>query len=93
MGIKLGTSHTKARTLTNSVNLCSFSLNSFCNFLADTKMPLSAAESSDVAAQAAAPASETSDGRSNSGEEEDGNSMTEQVNITRDHYHRHFEDY
>ena len=56
-------------------------------------MPLSAAESSDVAAQAAAPASETSDGRSNSGEEEDGNSMTEQVNIRRDHYHRHFEDY
>lgn len=45
-------------------------------------MPLSAAESSDVAAQAAAPASETSDGRSNSGEEEDGNSMTEQVHIT-----------
>ena len=93
MGIKLGTSHTKARTLTNSVNLCSFSLNSYCNFLADTKMPLSAAESSDVAAQAAAPANETSDGRSNSGEEEDGNSMTEKVNITRDHYHRHFEDY
>ena len=82
MGIKLGTSHTKARTLTNSVNLCSFSLNSFCNFLADTKMPLSAAESSDAAAQAAAPTNETSDGRSNSGEEEDGNSMTEQVQIT-----------
>ena len=55
-------------------------------------MPLSAAESSDVAAQAAAPANETSEGRSNSGEEEDGNSMTEQVNIRRDHYHRHFED-
>ena len=82
MGIKLGTSHTKARTLTNSVNLCSFSLNSYCKFLADTKMPLSAAESSDVAAQAAAPANETSDGRGNSGEEEDGNSMTEQVHIT-----------
>ena len=45
-------------------------------------MPLSAAESSDVAAQAGAPANETSDGRSNSGEEEDGNSMTEQVHIT-----------
>ena len=56
-------------------------------------MPLPAAESSDVAAQAAAPANETSEGRSNSGEEEDGNSMTEQVNIRRDHYHRHLEDY
>ena len=77
-----GTSHTKARTLTNSVNLCSFSLNSYCYFLADTKMPLSAAESSDAAAQAAAPTNETSGGRSNSGEEEDGNSMTEQVRIT-----------
>ena len=82
MGIKLGTSHTEARTLNNSVNRCSFSLNSYCNFLADTKRPLSAAESSDVAAQAGAPANETSDGRSNSGEEEDGNSMTEQVHIT-----------
>ena len=45
-------------------------------------MPLSAAESSDAAAQATPPTNETSDGRSNSGEEEDGNSMTEQVHIT-----------
>ncbi|CAH3150084.1 unnamed protein product [Porites lobata] len=50
---------------------------------ADTKMPLSAAESSDAAAQAAAPTNETSDGRSNSGEEEDGNSMTEQEKLVR----------
>ena len=81
MGIKLGASRTEGRALTNSAT-CSLRLNSYRNFLADTKVALSAAESSDVAAQGAAPTNETSDGRSNSGEEEDGNSMTEQVHMT-----------
>ena len=44
-------------------------------------MLLSAAESSDVAVQAAAPTA-ARDGSGGFGEEEDGNSMTEQVHVT-----------
>ena len=45
-------------------------------------MLLSAAESSDVAVQAATSRNESRDGGGGFGEEEDGNSMTEQVHVT-----------
>lgn len=45
-------------------------------------MLLSAAESSDVAVQAAAPTNKSRDGSGGFGEEEDGNCMTEQVHVT-----------